>query len=404
MSKTASSDYPLGMESQRAPGVPRGVVILGVVSLLTDLSSEMIFAVLPIFVTRVLGAPMVVLGAMEGAADFAASSLDLASGYLADRTGARKRLAFAGYALSSAAKGFLVLASGAGQVFAFRVVERLGKSIRGAPRDALLASIAPAASRGTSFGVHKALDKAGAILGPLAAFAILERGGASAATFRTLFAVALAPALLSLAVLGLFVAERDPAAPRPHPGLRAALATLGPAYRHYLATAAIFSVAYSSFAFLLLAADRVGFAAADVALLYALFNGVFTLVSIPLGRVGDRIGRRRLIALSYAAYAAMAAGFALAASKAAVLGLFALYGVFFAIDEGQTKAYLADLSPPETRATAIGIYGLVTGLVYLPASLVAGGLWSLGGPAATFSFATAVSLAALAFFVFRRPR
>ena len=188
-------------------GATREVVTLGVVSFLTDVSSEAIFAVLPIFLTSVLGAGTLVLGAMEGLADFAASSLDLASGYLSDRLGKRKAIAVLGYGLSSLAKVVLLLAATAGQVLAFRVVERLGKSIRGAPRDALLSGVAPKAKRGASFGLHKAFDKAGAILGPLVAYAILDRYGQSLEGFRTLFAVALVPAFASVAVLVFFVRE-----------------------------------------------------------------------------------------------------------------------------------------------------------------------------------------------------
>jgi len=286
-------------------GVPREVVILGVVSFLTDVSSEAIFAVLPLFLTSVIGASTLVLGAMEGVADFAASSLDMASGYFSDRLGKRKSIVVFGYSLSSMAKVVLVVASTAGQVFAFRVIERLGKSIRGAPRDALLAGVAPKERRGASFGVHKGFDKAGAVMGPLLAYALLDQFGQSLDGFRKLFAVAVVPAMASVAVLVFCV--REHAGPgRAHVPLGTSLRTLGPRYRHYLLSAGMFSVAYFSFAFLMLAASRVGFALKHVVLLYALFNVSFTVVSVPIGRIGDRIGRRSLIAVSYVLYAIMA--------------------------------------------------------------------------------------------------
>lgn len=384
-------------------GVPRGVVLLGVVSFLTDLSSEAIFAVLPLFLTGVMGASALVLGTMEGLADFAASSLDLASGYASDRFGKRKGLAVFGYGLSTAAKTVLVFAATTGQIFAFRIVERLGKSIRTAPRDALLAGIAPNRTRGASFGLHKAFDKAGAILGPLAAFALLDHFGHSLHSFRTLFLVAIFPAIASVALLALFVPERRGAVSERVPFLEA-LRTLGAGFRHYLISAGLFSSAYFSYAFLLLAAARVHFESKHVALLYALFNLSFTVLSVPIGRLGDRIGRRAIIASSYGLYALLALGFAMATSKIAVILLFIAYGAFFAIDDGQTKAYIADLVPDETRATAIGTYGFVTALIYLPASLLAGGLWTAFGPKATFGAAAALALVALVYFLVFQPR
>jgi MFS family permease len=384
-------------------GVPAGVLLLGVVSFLTDLSSEAIFAVLPLFLTGVMGASPLVLGTMEGLADFAASSLDLASGYASDRLGKRKGLAVLGYGLSTAAKTVLVFAVTTGQIFTFRVVERLGKSIRGAPRDALLAGIAPSETRGASFGVHKSLDKAGAILGPLAAFALLEHSGQSLESFRALFLVAVIPAFASVALLALFVPERKGAVLERVP-FAESLRTLGPGFRHYLVSAGLFSGAYFSYAFLLLAASRAHFESKHAALLYALFNLSATVASVPIGRLGDRIGRRAIIAASYGLYFCLAVGFAVATSKTAVTLLFLVYGVFFAIDEGQTKAYIADLVPDGSRATAIGTYGFVTGLIYLPASLLAGGLWTAFGPEVTFGVAATVALAALGYFLAFQPR
>jgi len=399
----ADSGVPVEAAPPKLWGVPREVVMLGAVSFLTDVSSEAIFAVLPLFLTTVLGASAVLLGAMEGFADFAASSLDMASGYLSDRLGKRKALAVAGYGLSSISKVVLLFAVTAGQVVAFRVVERLGKSIRGAPRDALLSGLAPKETRGRSFGVHKAFDKAGAIVGPLLAYAILARAGQSKEGFHTLFLAAVVPAFASVAVLVFFVREHAGPA-RPRVPLREALRTLGPGYRHYLVSAGIFSLAYFSFAFLMLAANRVGFELEGVVLLYALFNVSFTLLSVPIGLLGDKLGRKAIIASSYVLYALMCIGFAVVDSKGGVIALFLLYGVFFAIDEGQSKAYLSDLTPEASRATAIGTYGFVTALVYLPASLLAGALWSSGGPVLTFGAGAGIALLALAYFLILSPK
>jgi len=387
-------DRPSPRQAKQGAGrVPLEVFTLGVVSFLTDVSSETIFAVLPIYFVGVIGGTAAALGLMEGIADFAASSLDLASGYASDRTGRRKGLALFGYGFSTLAKSLLLLVTSAAGVAAFRIIERLGKSVRGAPRDALLASLAPKEKRGVSFGIHKAFDKAGAVLGPLSAYVVLDRFGSEPETFHGLFAAALVPAVLATAVLAFFVKDRTVAAPR-RLGLRQTFAALGGPYRRYLAATAVFSLGYFSFAFLVLKAGSVGFEPKEQALLYGLFNLVFTLVSVPIGRLGDRLGRRTIVVASYVVYGAMAAGFMWADSRTAVAALFVVYGVFYAMDEGQAKAFLADLSEDETRATAIGIYGFVTGLIYLPASLIAGILWGYG-PAWAFAFAVATSLAAL---------
>lgn len=376
------------------------IVVLGVVSFLTDASSELIFACLSVFLTSVLGAPIELLGLMEGLADFAASSLDLASGWLSDRTGARKRFALLGYGLSAAAKALLFLAATANQVVLFRVVERLGKSVRGAPRDALLGAIAPASKRGTSFGVHKALDRAGAVAGPLVAWAVLTRLGPTRETFGFLFLLALVPAALGVLVLALFVRDRpvEPAA-RGGASLREALGELGRPYWSYVAVASVFALAYFSFAFLLVNATRVGYALEEVPLLYALFNVTFTVVSIPLGMLSDRIGRRALIAVELVLYEAVLAILALAPTRAGAAAAFVVYGVFYALDDGQSKAYLVDLAPRHRRATAIGAYNFLTGLAYVPASLVAASLWKDRGPDATFRFAGAVTAVAFALFL-----
>jgi MFS family permease len=221
---------------------------------------------------------------------------------------------------------------------------------------------------------------------------LLAGAGQSLRSFRTLFGLALVPAFASVAILAFGVREEAGPKPRSVP-LRETLRSLGPHYRHYLASAGLFSGAYFSFAFLLLGAARVGFQPKQVALLYALFNVSFTIVSIPIGRLGDRTGRRVLIASSYVLYALLAVGFVLVHSKVGVVLLFVLYGVFYAIDEGQTKAYIADPVPAAGRATAIGTYGFVTACVYLPASPAAGLLWKTVGPSATFGAAAGIGAA-----------
>ncbi len=380
-------------------GVHPDVLKLGLVSFLTDLSSEIIFSVFAIFFTTVAGASAALLGLVEGMADLSASSLNYLSGWWSDRTGQRKAFALAGYGFSTLAKVLLLISSSVAGLAAFRVIERLGKSFRGPPRDAWLSSVADKDTRGYSFGVHKALDKAGAVLGPLLAYALLLWLGDGASTYRILFWVALVPAIASVLVLARIADQ--PGVAHPRENMFAAWATLSPEFKRYLVPAGIFSLAYFSFGFLLLRAHSIGFAVRDIVLLYALFNGAFVVAAPLLGKLGDRLGRSAMIMLAYAIYALLCLGLAFASERWHVIALFVAYGVFYAIDEAQSKAFIADLEP-ERRASAIGLYNFVTGLIYLPASLMAGSLWLLH-PASAFLVATALALLALLVFAVLRP-
>jgi MFS family permease len=383
----------------RKPRLHPDVVKLGLVSFLTDLSSEMIFAVFAVFFTTIAGASAALLGIIEGCADLSASSLNYLAGWLSDRTGKRKAFALAGYGFSTLAKCILLVTSSVVGLGVFRVIERLGKSFRGPPRDAWLATVADKDTRGYAFGVHKALDKSGAVLGPLVAWGLLSWLGEGLATYRILFWVALVPALLSVVVLGLI--KDQPGVPHQRENMVETWGTLSPAFKRYLVTSGIFSLAYFSFSFLLLRAYSAGFTVKDVVLLYALFN-IACVVAAPLiGKLGDRLGRASMIMLGYLTYVAMSLGFAFATVRWQIVVLFVLFGVFYAIDEAQSKAFIADLEP-QRRGSAVGLYNFVTGLIYLPASLIAGALW-LQGPASAFLFAAALALAALAAFVLLRP-
>jgi MFS family permease len=380
-------------------GVHVDVLKLGFVSLLTDVSSEMIFSVFAIFFTTIAGASAALLGLVEGAADFSASSLDYVAGWSSDRTGKRKLFTLAGYGFSTLAKVILLLTTSIAGLSAFRVIERVGKSFRGPPRDAWLSAVADKSVRGYSFGVHKALDKSGAILGPLIAYGLISRLGDHAPTYRTLFWVALVPAVLSVVVL-CFIKEQ-PGIPQRRDNMFNTLKTLSPGFRRYLVTAGIFSLAYFSFGFLLLRAQGVGFAIKDVVLLYALFNIAFVISAPLVGRLGDWCGRGRIILLGYLTYLLMSLGFAFATTKLQVIVLFIVYGVFYSIDEAQSKAFIADVEL-ERRASAIGVYNFLTGLIYMPASLAAGALWVIS-PVSAFLVAACFALSAMAAFAILRP-
>jgi MFS family permease len=380
-------------------GVHPDVLKLGLVSFLTDLSSEMIFSVFAIFFTTVAGASAALLGLVEGLADLSASSLNYYAGWLSDRSGKRKVFALAGYGFSTLAKVILLVSNSVTGLTVFRVIERLGKGFRGPPRDAWLSSVAGTEKRGFAFGVHKALDKSGAVLGPLVAYGLLTGLGDGAETYKVLFWVAMVPAVLGVVALGLV--KDQPAPSRIRENLFATFKQLSPAYKRYLVTAGVFSLAYFSFGFSLLRAHSVGFTVTDTVLLYALFNIACVIAAPLIGKLSDRVGRPHMIMLGYGTYAVLSLGFAFATEKWHILVLFLMYGLFYAIDEAQNKAFIADLEV-ERRASAMGMYSFVTGMVYLPASLIAGALWLLS-PATAFLMAASVALLALIMFAVLRP-
>ena len=380
-------------------GVHPDVLKLGLVSFLTDLSSEMIFSVFAIFFTTVAGASAALLGLVEGLADLSASSLNYYAGWLSDRSGKRKIFALAGYGFSTLAKVILLVSNSVTGLTLFRVIERLGKGFRGPPRDAWLSSVAGSEKRGFAFGVHKALDKSGAVLGPLVAYALLSWLGDGAETYQLLFWVAMVPAVLGVVALSLV--KDQPAPSRIRENLFATFKQLSPAYKRYLVTAGVFSLAYFSFGFSLLRAHSVGFTVTDTVLLYALFNIACVIAAPLIGKLSDRVGRPHMIMLGYGTYAVLSLGFAFASEKWHILVLFLMYGLFYAIDEAQNKAFIADLEV-ERRASAMGMYSFVTGMVYLPASLIAGALWLLS-PATAFLMAASVALLALIMFAVLRP-
>lgn len=380
-------------------GVHPDILKLGLVSFLTDLSSEMIFSVFAVFFTTVAGASSALLGLIEGLADFSASALNYLAGRLSDRSGRRKPFAIAGYGFSTLAKTILLVSQTVTGLGLFRVIERLGKGFRGPPRDAWLSSLAPGSSRGYAFGVHKALDKAGAVLGPLLAYALIAWLGESPATYKLLFWAAVVPAMLSLLVL--WWVKDLPSVPHQRESVGQNWQHLSPGFKRFLLPAGVFALAYFSLGFLLLKAHASGFSMAQTVLLYALFNTTCVLVAPGVGWLGDRIGRQRIVLLGYALYGLINLALVFANQPWQIVVLFALYGVFYAVDESQSKAFIADLEP-ERRASAIGVYNSVTGMLYLPASVAAGVLWTVS-PALAFGLAAGLSLLAMLLFIHARP-
>ena len=368
------------------PRLPTVVRRLGGVSLLTDASSEMIYPLLPAFLTGTLRAGPVFLGLVEGIAEAAASLLKIASGALADRSSRAKPLVVAGYGVSALARPCMALAAAPLHVLAIRLLDRVGKGVRSAPRDALLAAAVEPAERGRAFGFHRAMDNAGAVVGPLLAAAALAAG----LELRSVFALALLPGLLSVALLVLGV--RD--APLHPASVASERAPLPTGFLRYLGVLAVFTLGNSSDAFLILRAQDSGISLVALPLLWTFHHVVKAGLGTPLGALSDRFGRKPAIGFGWVIYAASYAGFAAASAPLHAWLLFGLYGLFHAATEGSERALVADLVPEGARGRAFGSYHAVSGAMLLPASLVTGAVWQELGPAAALGLGSVLALAA----------
>jgi MFS family permease len=383
------------------PKLGRNVMALSAVSFLTDVSSEMIYPLLPVFLTSVLGANASFIGAIEGAAETTAALLKLASGWWSDRVRKRKPLVVLGYGIATFMRPLVAIAQSAAQVLLIRVADRVGKGIRNAPRDALIAESVHPSIRGKAFGFHRAADHAGGVLGPLIAFAVLTYQWAP---IRTVFWLAAIPGVLSFVVLVVFVREIPrPAAAPAGTGPDLSL-PLGGRFWRVLGVIFVFTLGNSTDAFLLLRANQLGVAVALAPILWAALHVVKSLSSTPGGALSDRIGRRPTLIMGWALYAAVYFGFARATAAWQAWALFAVYGVFFGLTEGAERALMADLVIPERRGTAFGWYNLAIGLGALPASLLFGWVWDRAGARVAFTMGASLALAAAAGMLLVVPR
>jgi MFS family permease len=372
----------------------------------------MVINILPLFLKNVLGVKTAVIGLIEGVAESTSSLLRLFSGWFSDRLGKRKLLAVLGYGISACFKPLFYFANSWGVVAAARWGDRIGKGVRTAPRDALVADSTPLAQRGYAFGFHRAADTAGAFLGLAIAMAIvwsLQRGSGTLlpGTFRLIVLASLLPAFIGVVILGLGVRETVVAGgvARPRFGFKA----LGKNFRYFIIMVGIFELGNSSDAFIILRAQERGVPVVGILAMLLAFNFVYTAISLPAGRLSDRIGRRRLIMAGWALYALAYLGLALARSTLHIVILYIIYGAYYGLSYGTGKALVADLVPAASRGMAYGTYNAVLGLTDLPASFLAGilwggsGAWKGFGPAAPFYFGAAMALLALLLFAFWKP-
>jgi MFS family permease len=381
--------------------LPRNVFAISLVSLLNDASSEIIYPFLPLFLALTLGASPFAIGLIEGGAESVSGLLKLFFGYYSDRRGKRKGLVVFGYGLASVARPLLGIASSWPQVLLIRLTDRVGKGMRSAPRDAMIADAALPGERGLAFGFHRAMDHAGAVIGPLLGYAVLSfvaanRNAPTAGDYRTLFLLASIPALGAVLVAAFFVREapKEQRVDAEAATVRFSLRGYDRNFKRFLFIIALFTLSNSSDAFLLLRAQESGVSTQTIPLLWAALHILKVGSSLVGGALSDHLGRRTLIVSGWLLYAAVYAGFAYVSTATEVWILFLVYGIYFGLVEGSEKALVADLVRPEQRGTAYGLYNLAFSITVLPASLLMGALWQWRG--ATTAFLTSALVGALA--------
>jgi MFS family permease len=389
--------------------LPRNVTAIGLVSLLNDASSEIIYPLLPLFLTAGLGASARAFGLIEGLAESISSLLKLFSGHLSDRLKKRKWLVVGGYALASLVRPFLGFAGNWQQVLVIRLADRFGKGVRSAPRDAMIADAVPVESRGIAFGFHRAMDHAGAVIGPLVGyllfvFFVANDEAPTGSEFTNIFLLASVPALLAVLVAVFFMRESTVQVARETEAPKLSLRGFDRNFKKFLLIIALFTLANSSDGFLILRAHEAGVSMAFAPLLWAAHHVTKVLSSLFGGDLSDRLGRKRLIVSGWVLYAAVYAGFAFVTEEVSVWILFLIYGIYFGLVEGAEKALVADLVRPEQRGTAYGLYNLAFGITVFPASLLMGMIWDWKGPATAFLISATMGAAAAALLLlFVRP-
>lgn len=386
---TESEPTVIAVEPSPLRGVPRNVFLLGIVSFFADIASEMVYPLIPTFVTVTLGAPVAVLGLVEGIAEGTASSLKVVSGWVSDRVRARKPLLIAGYAASAAGK-LGVAVSYVWPVFLLaRVLDRFGKGVRTSPRDALIADSTPRERYGRAFGYHRGLDTLGAVVGPLAGFGLLTALGKD--DVRLIFGLAVVPGALSVLALSKVRDRPSDIDPKSE---RGSLRDAPPAFWLLLGVLTLFTAGNSSDAFLILRAEDLGLSLGMVVLAYTLYNAVYGALAGPLGSLSDAVGRRTTLVAGLGVFAAVYFAMAGVGHGGWVWPLFALYGVYMALTEGVSKAFVADLAPERSRGALIGLYHTSVGFATVVASAVAGVLWQEVAPGAPFLMGGAAAIVA----------
>ena len=369
------------------------VVLLGLVSFFSDISAEMVYPIIPLYLSAAFGATPALIGLIEGIAESLASLLKVFSGYITDKFGKKKPIAFIGYAAGLVYKVALILAGSWGGVLGARVIDRVGKGIRTAPRDVMVCDSADGNNLGKAFGVHKALDMAGSAIGIFISYLLLEKAGKTAA-YKELFAISIIPAILGLLMFFFIKEKRTHEDAKKREPFWQNIKKLDGQLKLYLFVAFLFTLGNSSNAFLLLRAKSVGFDDNNVILLYLIFNLSASILSIPLGRLSDRVGRKKLLVAGYIVFSAVYLGFAFASSQVTIIIAFVLYGFYSAMITGVERAFIAEISPVDLKGSMLGLHSTIVGIALLPSSVIAGLLWVRFGASSPFLFGSVMSLLA----------
>jgi len=379
-------------------GFNKNVTIAGLVSFFMDVSSEMIYPLVPLFLANVLGVSKSAIGLIEGIAESTASLLKVFSGWFSDRIGNRKWLMAIGYGISTLSRPLVALAAGWHHVMGSRFIDRFGKGIRTAPRDALIAESADRAYLGRAFGFHRAMDTLGAVVGPAIAFFLL---GLFSNNYRIVFWLSMIPGTIAVLLIILFITEKKTVAAAHADRPRLTMKHFDWRFKFFVAIAGLFALGNSSDVFLILRAQQIGISTIMIPVVYLLFNLVYSLSSIPAGMAADRFGKKRVILLGFMLFAILYYGFAVASTTRAIWILFGFYGLFMGLTEGIQKAFLSTIIPQDFKATAFGVYNTVIGVAMFPASLIGGWLWDNLGASATFYFgAITAAISAILFIAF----
>ena len=373
-------------------GITLNVIILGFVSLFTDLSSQMVFPLIPLFLTNILGAGGAVVGLVEGAAETTASLLKVFSGYWSDKIEKRKPFVLIGYGISSLTKPLFAFSYIWQSVLGIRIAERVGKGIRDAPRDVIVANSCDENVRGKAYGIHRFMDGIGSIFGAVLAFLLLPLFG-----FRKVFLLAFIPSIIAVLLI-LFVKEKK----HKHiesKSLEVSFKSLTPQLKYFICIATIFALGNFGYAFLLLRAINLGLESQTAILLYIIYYISYSIFIIPAGMFSDKIGRKRVILMGYGLFGLTSLGLIFVSSLSQIISLFISYGIFYAMIDGVQRAFVVDLSPPSIKGTALGTFHTSTGLAALPAGLIAGLLWDKISPETTFIFGFVISITAITLFL-----
>lgn len=380
----------------------QNIYFIGLVSFFADVSSEMVYPLIPLYLATVFGATPALIGLIEGIAESMASLLKVYSGYITDKYKKKKVVAFSGYATGVIYKIALILATSWTGILAARVIDRIGKGIRTAPRDVMVSESATEGCTGKAFGIHKALDMAGSALGIFIAFLILKSAGGNY-NYLQIFYISIIPAVLSLVMFSKVKEKKEARIIKPREPFWKNVSLLDRRLKLYIIVAFLFTLGNSSNVFLLLRAKSIGFDDTTVILLYFIYNVSASLLAIPSGKRSDKVGRKRVLVAGYFVFAVVYLGFAFVQQKEAMVGLFVLYGVYTAMIAGVERAFISEISPSHLKGTMLGLHSTVVGIALLPASTIAGILWTLFGAPAPFVFGACLSiLAAITLLVFMK--